>query len=213
MNNKSFILSASFELLADLETPVSTFYKLCDKKPYSFLLESVEGNEKIGRYSLIGTEPILVFTNKDNKTTLKDKSNNEITELDKNPFTALKDVLKKISLTDNNDFIGFIGYFGYENIRWIEPKTNFTAFKKAPDACLILPGKLVIFDHILHKVNLISLVLVKDKNELEKKQSEVNEKLKLVLFQLKNIFLFFHYLRQTQVKMNKAFYHKVYKKY
>lgn len=180
MNNESFVLSESFELLADLETPVSTFYKLCDEKPYSFLLESVEGNEKIGRYSLIGTEPILIFTNKDNKTTLEDKSNNQITELDKNPFIALKNILKNTSLVDNNNFIGFVGYFSYENIRWIEPKTNFKAFNKAPDTCLILPGKLVIFDHVLHKVNLISLVFVKDKKEIEKKRAEAKERLKLL---------------------------------
>ena len=178
MDIELFVLSESFELLADLETPVSTFYKLCDKKPYSFLLESVEGNEKIGRYSLIGTEPILVFTNKDNKTTLEDKSNAQITELDKNPFVALKNILKSIKSQENNSYAGFFGYFGYENIRWIEPKTNFNSFNKAPDACLILPGKLVIFDHILHKVNLISLVLANDKNELEKKNAEAKDKLK-----------------------------------
>ena len=177
MNLESFILSASFELLADLETPVSTFYKLCDKKSYSFLLESVEGNEKIGRYSLIGTEPILVFTNKDNKTTLEDKSNNQKTELDKNPFIALKNILKNIKSLESNNYAGFFGYFGYENIRWIEPKTNFKSFNKAPDVCLMFPGKLVIFDHILHKVNLISFVLVNDKSEVEKKQKEAKDKL------------------------------------
>ena len=177
MNNELFVLSESFELLADLETPVSTFYKLCDKKPYSFLFESVEGNEKIGRYSLIGTELILVFTNKDNKTTLEDKSNNQIIELDKNPFIALKNILKTIKPQENNNYAGFFGYFGYENIRWIEPKTNFKPFSKAPDTCLMLPGKLVIFDHILHKVNLISFVLANNKNEFESKQKEAKDKL------------------------------------
>ncbi len=176
-NNELFVLSENFELLADLETPVSTFYKLCDKKPYSFLLESVEGNEKIGRYSLIGTEPILVFTNKGNKTILEDKSTNEAIELEDNPFIALKNVLKNLRLTSNNDFIGFIGYFGYENIRWIEPRTNFSASNKCPDVCLMLPGKLVIFDHVLHKVNLISLVLTRGKNDIEKRTTEAKKKL------------------------------------
>ncbi|OGI09733.1 MAG: hypothetical protein A3I68_05180 [Candidatus Melainabacteria bacterium RIFCSPLOWO2_02_FULL_35_15] len=177
MNNESFVLLENLELLADLETPVSTFYKLCDKKPYSFLFESVEGNEKIGRYSLIGTEPVLIFTNKDNKTVLEDKSNNQKTELDKNPFTALKNILKTIKSGENNNYAGFFGYFGYENIRWIEPKINFKPFGKAPDVCLIFPGKLIIFDHILHKVNLISFVVVNNKNEIEKKQKEVKDKL------------------------------------
>src|SRR3989338_3313517 len=51
------------EILADLETPVSCFIKIGDK-PYSYLLESVEGGEKIARYSFIGGAPSLVFKSK-----------------------------------------------------------------------------------------------------------------------------------------------------
>ena len=158
--NNQYILSASKELLADEETPVSAFYKICHKKPYSFLLESVEGGEKIGRYSIIGTDPIFVFTNKNNKTYLENKTENTTQELDNNPFTALKDLLSQLKI-DNKEienFIGFVGYFGYENIRWIEPKLKIDNYKELPDACLILPGKLIVFDHILHKVNLIANV-------------------------------------------------------
>ena len=124
-NPVSYILSASHELLADLETPVSTFYKICGNKPYSFLLESVEGNEKLGRYSIIGTEPILLFTNANNETTLENKIENHKTKLEDNPFIALKNLLKNIdTVEDANDrFLGFVGYFGYENIRWIEHTT------------------------------------------------------------------------------------------
>ena len=158
--NNQYILSASKELLADEETPVSAFYKICHKKPYSFLLESVEGGEKIGRYSIIGTDPIFVFTNKNNKTYLENKTENTTQELDNNPFTALKDLLSQLKI-DNKEienFIGFVGYCGYENIRWIEPKLKIDNYKELPDACLILPGKLIVFDHILHKVNLIANV-------------------------------------------------------
>lgn len=163
MNNQ-FILSANKELLADLETPVSTFYKICYKKPFSFLLESVEGGEKLGRYSIIGTDPIFIFTNKNNKTYLENKIEKTIQELDNNPFTALKDLLRHLK-TDNKeikDFIGLVGYFGYENIRWIEPKLKLNGYNELPDVCLILPGKLIVFDHILHKVNLIANVLSND---------------------------------------------------
>ena len=178
-----FILSVSQELLADLETPVSAFHKICESKPYSFLLESVEGNEKLGRYSFIGTDPILLFTNKENKTYLENKPENTITQLEDNPFIALKNILLKINTFENSfdNFQGFVGYFGYENIRWIEPKTKFTSFKKAPDVCLMLPGKLVIFDHIMHKVTLVSSVFLKDKKETDKKTIEAKSKLKLLL--------------------------------
>ena len=175
------LISTTHELLADLETPVSTFYKVCQNKPYSFLLESVEGGEKIGRYSIIGTEPILIFTNKDNKTYIENKIENEKFELENNPFIALKKVLKNIKTINNNDFVGFVGYFGYENIRWVEPKTQFKPFKNAPDVCLTLPGKLVIFDHVLHKVTLISNVILKEEKLTEIKHEEAKTKLKSLM--------------------------------
>ena len=52
------------ELLADLETPVSSFYKICDSD-YAYLLESVESQEKIGRYSFLSSNPLLVIKSKD----------------------------------------------------------------------------------------------------------------------------------------------------
>ena len=187
LTNQFFILSSSSELLADLETPVSTFYKICDKKPYSFLLESVEGNEKLGRYSFIGTEPLLLFTHKDNKTFLENTDDNSTTELESNPFLALKNLLSGIKAINNeyNDFQGFIGYIGYENIKWIEPKIKFDPCKKTPDCHLMMPGKLVIFDHILHKVTLVSTILVKDKGDIDKKATEVKQKLNTLLEEFK----------------------------
>ena len=182
-NSGQFLLSINHELLADLDTPVSAFNKLCENKSYSFLLESVEGGEKIGRYSLIGFDPILIFTNKDNKTFLENKIENKTIELEQNPFIALKNLFKDINIIEDNhnDFLGFIGYFGYENIRWIEPKIKLNPFKKAPDVCLILPGKLVIFDHILHKVNLIINVILNNKNEVLKKYADAKQTLELFL--------------------------------
>ncbi|MBI3590447.1 MAG: chorismate-binding protein [Candidatus Melainabacteria bacterium] len=178
-----YIITANLELLADLDTPVSTFYKLCEKKPYSFLLESVEGNEKLGRYSIIGTEPILLFTNRDNKTYLDNFTDGQKLQLEDNPFTALNNLLKDFNVLDNGNerFLGFVGYFGYENIRWIEPKTKFNPCKKVPDVCLMLPGKLVIFDHILHKVNLISITFAKSENDIKEKHKEAKSKLETLL--------------------------------
>lgn len=173
------ILIESKEFLADFETPVSVFYKLCKDKPYSFLLESVENSEKIGRYSIIGTEPILIFNNKNNKTTLEFAEKNLNLELEENPFLAFKNLIKNIIFekSDISGFLGFYGYFGYENIRWIEPKLNLKSYSKTPDSILVFPGELVIFDHIQRKINLISIIASQDK-ATEIKKTEAKNKLK-----------------------------------
>ena len=56
------------ELVADLETPVSAWYKVCADQPYSFLLESVEGGENLGRYSFLGCDPVWILEARGNKT-------------------------------------------------------------------------------------------------------------------------------------------------
>src|SRR5690348_11948674 len=56
------LLPVSYELLADLETPVSVYLKVAGGEPYTFLLESVEGGERIARYSFVGLDPYLVMT-------------------------------------------------------------------------------------------------------------------------------------------------------
>ncbi|MEO1800882.1 MAG: anthranilate synthase component I, partial [Cyanobacteria bacterium J06629_2] len=73
------------ELVADLETPVSAWYKVCAGQPYNFLLESVEGEEKLGRYSFLGCDPMWVLEARGDKTTqtLRDGSTKEFTG---NPF-------------------------------------------------------------------------------------------------------------------------------
>ena len=55
------------ELLADIETPVSAYWKLAHDEPYSFLLESVTGGEQVGRYSVLGVRPRVVLRTKDGR--------------------------------------------------------------------------------------------------------------------------------------------------
>ena len=73
---KGNVVSVYREILADLETPVSCFLKLGDS-PYSYLLESVEGGEKQGRYSFIGGAPKLVFKSHGKKITLISRGGHE----------------------------------------------------------------------------------------------------------------------------------------
>lgn len=108
---------------ADLETPVSAWYKVCASQPYNFLLESVEGGEKLGRYSYLGCDPLWILEAKDNKIiqTCRDGS---IAHFEGNPFeVALKCIepIHPVKLPQLPPGIGgLFGFWGYELIKWID---------------------------------------------------------------------------------------------
>jgi anthranilate synthase component 1 len=117
------------EWVADLETPVSAWYKVCAGQPYSFLLESVEGGENLGRYSFLGCEPLWVLETRGALTTqtYRDAS---VTVFEGDPFETLANCLKPyqpVKLPQLPPGIGgLFGFWGYELIRWIEPRVQFT---------------------------------------------------------------------------------------
>ncbi len=168
---KRYIIQSSHqELLADLDTPVSIFERLCKDKDHSFLLESVEGGENLGRYSIIGYDPILIFKSFNDINTLEEIHTGSIQEIEGSPFDLLQEILASLKFTGENNisqFIGFVGYFGYETFRFIEKKVSLKANKKLPDVLLTLPGKLLVFDHVKHKITLISLSLSTNKNSTQ----------------------------------------------
>ena len=104
------------EWVADLETPVSAWYKVCAGQPYSFLLESVEGGETIGRYSFLGCDPMWVLSARGDVTTqvLRDGQSQTFQG---NPLDTLTDCLqsiKPVTLPELPPGIGgLFGVWGY----------------------------------------------------------------------------------------------------
>jgi anthranilate synthase component 1 len=101
-------------IVSDFDTPVSAYLKLTDSEPYSFLLESVEGGEKLGRYTIIGYDPDLVWSCEDYRST------------EQNPLDELRHILKD-SVIDLGEAdlppmasSGLFGYMGYDMIRIVE---------------------------------------------------------------------------------------------
>ncbi|MBD1941016.1 anthranilate synthase component I, partial [Coleofasciculus sp. FACHB-712] len=105
------------EWVADLDTPVSAWYKVCAGQPYSFLLESVEGGEKVGRYSFVGCDPLWVLEARGNKTTQTHRDGRAIA-FEGDPFQALAYCLKPfhpVTLPQLPPGIGgLFGFWGYE---------------------------------------------------------------------------------------------------
>lgn len=146
-------------LLADLETPVSVFMKLAGQDDVSFLLESVEGGEQVGRYSFLGVNPKGIVTFKDHvMTTLVDGQTTERTlDTDEDPLHALKKEFDKYSpvMIEGLPRLmgGAVGYMSYDVVRYFENLPE-TAEKDLdlPDAAFLLPDTLVIFDHAKHQL-------------------------------------------------------------
>ncbi|HIK44816.1 MAG TPA: anthranilate synthase component I, partial [Leptolyngbyaceae cyanobacterium M65_K2018_010] len=80
------------EWLADLDTPVSAWYKVCAGQPYSFLLESVEGGETLGRYSFLGCDPLWIVESR-GETSTQTHRDGTVNRFEGNPFEILADCL------------------------------------------------------------------------------------------------------------------------
>ncbi len=134
------------EIMADLETPVSAYLKIA-RGNYSFLLESVEGGEQLARYSFLGTEPSLVLK------TGKEKP------ID--PLLSIEKELSRFQLVPTSGLPrfhgGMVGYLGYEAARYFErlPSPDPDPLG-LPESIFMLADSLLVFDHITHKIKVVS---------------------------------------------------------
>lgn len=157
------------ELVADLETPVSAWYKVCASQPYNFLLESVEGGETLGRYSFLGCNPVWILETKGNKTTQTHR-NGEVEIFQGNPFNILEHCLesiKPVTLPQLPPGIGgLFGFWGYELINWIEPKVPIYKPKEGdlPDGIWMQIDNLLVFDQVKRKIWAIAFVDLRNQN-------------------------------------------------
>lgn len=145
------------ELVADLETPVSAWYKVCADQPYSFLLESVEGGENLGRYSFLGCDPVWVLEARGEETKQIHRDGT-VNSFSGNPFDILSQCLatiKPVQLPELPPGIGgLFGYWGYELISWIEPRVKVypATPESLPDGIWMQVDNLLIFDQVKRKI-------------------------------------------------------------
>ena len=147
------------EVLADLETPVSAYLKLADDSP-SFLLESIESSERLGRFSFLGGDPYMVVTMRDGIARfLEDGQEREEPFTD--PMAIIDRELARRSVVDLPELPRFqggaVGYLGYEAVRYFEdlplPAEDDLHL---PDLCLMFVDTLVVFDHLTHSMKLVA---------------------------------------------------------
>tara|TARA_E500000331_G_scaffold356072_1_gene413312 strand:+ start:3808 stop:5313 length:1506 start_codon:yes stop_codon:yes gene_type:complete len=152
------------QVLADLDTPLSVYMKLVNG-PNSYLLESVHGGEKFGRYSFIGLPAKKRIEVYEKNLKLIDKG--ELVESHNgDPLDYIKNFMGRFKVAPTHEILprfcgGLAGYFGYDTIRYIEPRLNSSnssqkaAKPNVPDILLMLTEELVVFDNLTGNLFLI----------------------------------------------------------
>jgi len=164
------LVPISREIIADLDTPLTIFQKVAKGKKHAFLLESLQGGEKWGRYSFIGFDPLATFTSRGAQVTVKREGEERSFEAD--PIGALKELLASFSAC-NTDYLprffgGAVGFMGYDMVRFMERLPELTPpLAGFPDSSFMVPKIVLIHDNIRQSVEVVNLVDVADGAGLE----------------------------------------------
>jgi len=171
------LIPVSREILADLETPISVFMKLCLDEPGAFLFESVEGGEKVARYSFLGCRPMLTLVHKSGVSRLlrgeeaaEPRSVGAETAAERgewmegDPLGHLRQVMQRLAVYQPPGLPrfagGMVGFLAYDAVRAYErlpegPPDDLGL----PDALFMAPELVVVFDHLKHRLLLIAHTL------------------------------------------------------
>lgn len=148
------------EVYADVITPITLLRRIAEQSRRFYLLESIEGGEKWGRYSFLGYDPVMRITCRRGQITI-DSSVEEIpsqTFSSGNPLQAIREILGRYQsprLKDQPPFTGgFVGYFAYAMIEYAEPTLHISR-GEANDFDLMLFDKVIAYDHLKQKIKIV----------------------------------------------------------
>jgi len=169
------------EVLADLDTPLSVYLKLANR-PYSYLFESVQGGEKWGRYSIIGLPCRTILTIADREAcVVKD---GEVVEHSRvtDPLEFIREFKARYRMPQSPGLPrftgGLVGYFGYESVRYMEPRLGDMAKPDAigvPDIVLMVSDEVVVFDNLSGKLFIVLHVNPEIDDAYRKSQNRLDE--------------------------------------
>src|SRR5438876_7466056 len=160
------------EFIADGETPVSAFKKL-DRGGYSFLFESTEKNDVSGRFSFVGVDPRVVLQSYERKVRIIEDGNERRLETSTDPLDEVRKLMGRYQLVSRPELPRFaggaVGFIGYEAIHFFEPKVPVPHQNelRLPEALLMIPNGILIFDHRLRSLKIVMNVFLED-GEIEK---------------------------------------------
>src|SRR5690349_5063875 len=154
-------------VLADLHTPVGTFMRVARNSKYSFLLESVEGGERIARYSFLGAEPEMIVRGKGFQTFVE--RNGETESFPSYATEWVRDYFRQRKLARRPGLVPFaggaVGYVGYDAAQWFEPalrKDDTQPLDGPIDALWMFYRTVIAFDRVKQRLEIVSIVLTEE---------------------------------------------------
>ncbi len=174
------------EVLADLDTPLSTYLKL-SAVPFTYLFESVQGGEKWGRYSIIGLPARTVISVRGHQVTVT--TNHEVVEQETvdDPLAFIENFQARYKVPEIAGLPkftgGLVGYFGYDTVRYIEPRLGECPnpdLINTPDILLMLSDEVVVFDNLSGKLFIVIHVDPAESKALEKGEARLNQLVQLL---------------------------------
>ncbi len=165
------------KFLADTETPVSAYLKIRDRSTYSFLLESVEGGEKIARYSFLGSDPYLIFRSRGDSGTVRDLNTGKERRFKGDPIEELRKIMaqyKTVGIPGLPRFTGGgVGYFAYDAVRLVEDIPDETRDDYGVDDIFFMFfDTILVFDNIRHNISIISNIHTNGEGTIEERYKE-----------------------------------------
>ena len=156
------LIPVSCELAADLETPISTFLKLRGHSE-AFLLESVEGGQRIGRYSFIGSGPMMTIVSRGGEVEIRQRGHTKRVTAD--VLAVTREVLQRHRVVHDPSLPRFsggaVGYFGYDLVRsWERLPSRPHDDLELPTCYLAVAETVVIFDHVRHTMKIVANAVV-----------------------------------------------------
>ena len=177
------------ELAADYETPLSVFRQLDDGR-YSFLLESAELTQHSGRYSLLGSDPRLIFTARGREIEIEESGQVRKYTAEGDPLRELQDIMsafKPVAPAPIPVFHGgAVGYLSYDMVRFFEPTLPAPPPDSlgVPDMVFMIADTVVIFDHKHRKLMIVANIFLPDHESLEAAYAAAGERLQRVIAKL-----------------------------
>lgn len=163
------------ELMADLLTPVSAFLRIAEYSDHAFLLESVEGGERVARYSFLGKDPLLIVRAEGTRTVVERAGTKTILD------EPLLPVLRRVMSEFQSPVVpglprftgGAVGFIGYEAHAWFEPdsprraRADAAARRSSVPAVFMVFDTILAFDHVQHRILVIANAEVRPGDDLE----------------------------------------------
>src|ERR1700686_4654169 len=161
LSRSATLVPVAKSISADLLTPVSAFLAVADGEPDAFLLESVEGGEKIGRYTFLGVRPFLRLESRGDEIKIERGHAKEVVRRTGNVFQVIKELLQQhrpAAMEGLPPFTaGAVGYCAYEIVRRLENiGEHATDDLDVPDCVLMFFDRVLAFDHLRHQIHIVA---------------------------------------------------------